>query len=70
MIETGIAHGGSLILSASILAMMELAEASETGSMLDPKSPKRKVIGIDIDIRSHNRDLIEKHPLNACIEMI
>ena len=70
VIETGIAHGGSLVLSASILAMLELAEAYECGKQLDPKSPSRKVIGIDIDIRSHNRNLIENHPLQCYIEMI
>jgi cephalosporin hydroxylase len=70
VIETGIAHGGSLVLSASILAMIEMAEADENKILVDPRNPKRKVIGIDIDIREHNRVLIEKHPLNSYIEMI
>lgn len=70
IIETGIAHGGSLILSASLLAMLEVAEATEAGEMLDPSKPKRKVIGVDIDIRSHNREAIEKHPFGNRIEMI
>lgn len=70
VIETGIAHGGSLVLCASILAMIELAEAYDDKSLLDPRNPKRKVIGIDIDIRKHNKDLIKKHPLNGYIEMI
>lgn len=70
IIETGIAHGGSLILSASLLAMLELCEAAEKGEVVDPKKPNRKVLGIDIDIRSHNRDAIEAHPMASRIEMI
>jgi cephalosporin hydroxylase len=70
IIETGIAHGGSLILSASMLAMLDLCDATEAGVMLDPKSPKRRVIGVDIDIRDHNRTAIEAHPLSNRIKMI
>lgn len=54
IIETGIAHGGSLILSASILELIGHGE----------------VLGIDIDIRSHNRIAIESHPLSHRIQMI
>lgn len=70
IIETGIAHGGSLILSASTLALLDYCDAAEQGTVLDPKKPKRKVLGIDIDIRSHNRAAIEAHPLARRIEMI
>lgn len=70
IIETGIAHGGSLIMNASLLALLELAEASESGMMLDPKKPTRKVLGIDIDIRDHNRVAIESHPMADRIDMI
>ena len=70
IIETGIAHGGSLIFSASMLAMLEMCEAIETGEVLDPRVPRRKVIGIDIDIRAHNRSAIEAHPMSSRIEMI
>lgn len=70
VVETGIAHGGSLVLSASVLAMIDYAEAVEKNQTLDPKAPGRKVIGIDIDIRSHNRAAIEAHPLAHKIEMI
>ena len=55
IIETGIAHGGGLILYAS---MMELLGG------------KGKVLGIDIDIREHNRVEIEKHPMFKRITMI
>lgn len=70
IIETGIAHGGSLILSASQLAQLDLCDAIESGVMLDPKNSKRKVLGIDIDIRAHNRTAIEAHPMASRIQMI
>jgi cephalosporin hydroxylase len=60
IIETGIAHGGSLIFSAS---MLELNAAC--GGPRDAE-----VLGIDIEIRSHNRKAIEEHPLAQRISMI
>src|SRR5689334_13232459 len=60
IIETGIAHGGSLIFSAS---MLELNAAC--GGPADAR-----VLGIDIDIRSHNREAIETHPMARRIDMI
>ncbi len=70
VIETGIAHGGSLILSASILALLDYCEAVEQGRSLDPRRSRRKVIGIDIDIREHNRRAIEAHPLALHLHLI
>ena len=70
IIETGIAHGGSLILSASMLAMLDMCDAIETGTTINPKESKRKVLGIDIDIRAHNRAAIEAHPMASRIQMI
>lgn len=70
IIETGIAHGGSLILSASMLALLDMADAMETGATLDPRSSNRRVLGIDIDIRAHNRAAIEAHPMASRIQMI
>jgi cephalosporin hydroxylase len=70
IIETGIAHGGSLILSASMLSLLDYCDAVESGAMLDPKATHRKVLGIDIDIRRHNRTAIEAHPMAHRIEMI
>lgn len=70
IIETGIAHGGSLVLSASLLAMLDYCDAVEACTVLDPKASKRKVLGLDIDIRSHNREAIESHPLAHKIDMI
>jgi cephalosporin hydroxylase len=54
IVETGVAHGGSLVLSASILELIG----------------NGKVIGVDIDIRSANRAAIEAHPLKHRIELI
>lgn len=70
IIETGIAHGGSLILSASMLALLDYCEAQKNRTVLDPNQPKRKVLGIDIEIRPHNREAIEAHPMFPHIEMI
>ena len=67
IIETGIAHGGSLIFSASMLALLDLTEGRlET----DKGHQERKVLGIDIDIRDHNKRAIENHPLSSRIQMI
>ena len=70
IIETGIAHGGSLILSASMLAQIDMMEAIESGQTMNPNQSKRKVLGIDIDIREHNKIEIEKHYLSSRIQMI
>jgi len=70
IIETGIAHGGSLIFSASMLAQLDMCDAIEDGSTIDPSKSKRKVLGVDIDIRAHNKEAILKHPMASRIEMI
>ncbi len=70
IIETGIAHGGSLIFSASMLAQLDLCDAIKEGTVMDPTKSGRKVLGIDIDIRSHNRAAIEAHPMSSRIQMI
>ncbi len=54
VIETGVAHGGSLVLSASILELIG----------------NGKVVAVDIEIRPHNRAAIEAHPLAHRIELI
>jgi len=54
IIETGVAHGGSLIFYASLCKVME----------------KGRVIGIDIEIRPHNRKAVEAHPLKPYITLI
>jgi cephalosporin hydroxylase len=70
IIETGIAHGGSLVMNASLLAMLDYCDAIQSGELIDPKKPKRHVLGIDIDIRAHNREAIESHPMSNRIAMI
>ena len=70
IIETGIAHGGSLIFSASMLAMLDITDAITEGVTMNPRVSRRKVLGIDIDIREHNRREIEAHPMASWIQMI
>jgi cephalosporin hydroxylase len=70
VIETGIAHGGSLIMSASMLALLDMCDVIESGTTMNPRESKRKVLGIDIDIRAHNRAAIEAHPMASRIQMI
>ena len=70
IIETGIAHGGSLIQSAATLALLDMCDAIAAGETMDPRRSNRRVLGIDIDIRAHNRAAIEAHPMSSRIEMI
>ena len=53
-----------------MLALLDMCDAIETGEMIDPKISRRKVLGIDIDIRAHNRAAIEAHPMASRIQMI
>lgn len=57
-------------MSASMLALLDYCEAMEHGQCLAPGESKRRVVGIDIDIRPHNRKAIEAHPLSHLVEMI
>ena len=54
VIETGVARGGSLVLSATVLEILG----------------EGRVLGIDVDIRSHNRLALEEHPLSKRIDLI
>jgi cephalosporin hydroxylase len=54
IIETGVAHGGSLVFYASLCKAMD----------------KGRVIGVDIEIRSHNRQAIEVHPLASLVTLL
>jgi cephalosporin hydroxylase len=56
IIETGIAHGGSVIFNASQMALLDLVDPL-------PDGRKRHVYAVDIDIREHNRKELEEHPL-------
>ena len=64
IVETGIAHGGSLVLSASLLCLLDIMEGT------NPLESPRKVIGVDIDIRPHNRKAIDDHPLRFKIDLV
>jgi cephalosporin hydroxylase len=66
----GIAHGGSLVFSASMLALMDMVDAIEAGTTIDPAQSGRRVLGVDIDIRAHNRQAIDAHPMRSRIETI
>src|SRR5207249_5598131 len=55
VIETGIAHGGSLVFHASLLELL---------------GGDGRVLGIDVDIRPHNRVEIERHPMRRRIDML
>ncbi|MEZ6128499.1 MAG: cephalosporin hydroxylase family protein [Planctomycetaceae bacterium] len=70
IVETGIAHGGSLVMSAAMLSLIEYCDAARNGRTLDPAKPQGMVLGIDIDIREHNRTAIEAHPMGNRIKMI
>jgi cephalosporin hydroxylase len=55
IVETGVAHGGSLVFSASLLALL---------------GGEGRVVGVDIDIRPNNRERLETHPLSKYITLI
>ena len=50
--------------------MLDMFEAIKEHRIIDPKISERKILGVDIDIREHNKTEIEKHPMSSRIEMI
>jgi cephalosporin hydroxylase len=54
IVETGVAHGGSLVFHAGLCK----------------QAGRGRVIGVDIEIRPHNREAIEAHPLSPLIELV
>jgi cephalosporin hydroxylase len=54
IVETGVAHGGSIVFSASMLELLG----------------RGSVVGVDIEIRTHNREALEKHPLKKRFHLI
>lgn len=70
IIDIGIAHGGSLVMSASMLALLDLCDAIEDGTTLDPTLSNRNALGVDIDIRDHNMEALNVHPMRSRIQMI
>lgn len=65
VIETGVARGGSLILSAVVLAALSQVEVLN-GDLIR----KRRVIGIDIDLRNENLVNLREHPLRNMIDLV
>jgi len=70
IVETGIAHGGSLILYASMLALLDVCEGRTMGRANGSDRLGRRVIGIDIEIRPANRAAVEAHPLSHYIDLV
>lgn len=66
IVETGVARGGSIVFNASQLALLDLCEAGKSSLTMSV----RRCIGIDIDIRSYNREAIEGHPLAPMITLV
>lgn len=54
IVETGVAHGGSLVFYAGLCKTMD----------------QGRVIGVDVEIRPHNREAIESHPLASLITLV
>ena len=70
IIETGIAHGGSLIFSATMLALLDLGDVTTKKIGKKSHNSRRKVLGIDIDIRPHNKKAIKEHPFSKNIKLL
>jgi cephalosporin hydroxylase len=60
IVETGVAWGGTVVFSASMLAILQAC-----GTI-----PRGRVVGVDIDIRAHNRKALAEHPLARGITLI
>jgi cephalosporin hydroxylase len=67
IIETGIARGGSVLLSSSLLALLDLEESHATNKVF---TPTRKLFAIDIDIREHAIKALESSFLKSWINLI
>jgi cephalosporin hydroxylase len=53
-----------------MLALLDLCEAIAGGTTMNPRESRRRVLGIDVEIRPHNRAAIEAHPMAGWIEMV
>jgi cephalosporin hydroxylase len=67
VIETGVARGGSLMLSASALAMLDFDSSK---GHLSWTNKNRRVVGVDVDIRPHNRSAIESSAFSGMITLL
>jgi cephalosporin hydroxylase len=66
IVETGVARGGSTVFNASMLMLVDLFENGYASA----SDSKRRCVGVDIEIRRHNREAIESHPLSKIITLI
>lgn len=67
VVETGVARGGSVLFSASILALLDLCDA-EAGQT--PRPERRRVIGVEVDLRPENRKALAAHPLGSRVTIV
>jgi len=73
VIETGIAHGGSIVLTASLMAQLDFMDsmyASPPNTTEYVVQRQRHVIGVDVDIREHNAEALYSHPLKDYYTLI
>lgn len=72
IIETGVAHGGSIVFAASLMSQLDLMESLEKNEYKQEVlfKKKRHVVGIDVDIREHNKAAMEDHPLSGYWSLI
>lgn len=68
IIETGVARGGSVVHNAAMLALLDYTD--ELNSCSKNNRNTRHVVSIDIDIRAHNREALENHPLKSYFTLI
>lgn len=72
VVETGIARGGSVMLSASMLALIEIEASwlSGEGKGFTPSDARRRVVAIDVDIRPHAKEALDGFFLRPMIHLI
>lgn len=64
IVETGIARGGSVLLSASMLCLLDVLEGRS------PLTSHRRVVAVDVDIRPHTREALDAHPLRPMVALL
>ena len=70
IVETGVARGGSIFLSASILLLKEVIDNAKKNRSFNIKKSRKKVLAIDIDIRKHNKKKILSNPISNMITLV
>ena len=67
IIETGVARGGSQVFYASQMALLD---ACEHGEGMDAGRPRRRVLGVELELQDHARKAVTEHPLSRYIDVI